>query len=839
MPGDNIYPDFSNDKFDIQYARLLGLSSDLQASIVTGETGVDNVIKTPDDDTTGFMRFGVAGEDDSAGENRSFDLGAGFSFALTQLGNNHFLVDPGNGLYQLGAVPVPGSDSGLSYTYLEVNDVTQKILLQAPEGIVATGYGYGNHAGTATFNLAVDAGGNLIEVATGGGGSGTVNSGLFRKAAYYITNPSGTVVDDWVGVEFDNTNLNTKIISQATTQIQLEIKAISSQSADLFQISSSSGTADLVKVASNGNTTIFNELSSPGSAGVFSEKFGASASVSTHASSLAVGNSATVTGEGGTAIGFHASAGSFGTALGRSSTSASFGIAIGYASNSSGGVSIGVSSNASGTQSLAIATSSTASGDYSFCAGYQRIVSGFGAIGIGYQGGAIHNGSMAFGFQAASTAANQFFAGSPGSLAITDVFFGSGPEHSAPFAYTIHGSGASGTNIAGAIISIAGGKATGNAAGGAINFKTSDAGSSGTTLQTLTNKFEILTSGQLKANLYGAGTFTGTATKFLAVTSAGLVIEEAPPSGGGTVTSFAFTDANGFDGTVTNPTTTPTLSLTTTLTQGSVFFAGASGAIAEDNSNLFFDNTNNILGIGINSSFTATRLNVVDNSVGANNIISITSTSTAAASNLQKGLNVALSGANSTASQTTYGVYSSNIHTGTTGINIGVLGDASGGTNNYGIVGQSLVAGGTNNIAGYFSAAGATNNYGLLVNGGNVGIGDLAPIMKLKIGAGRFGQMYSAGVVAANDLTLPADGNIHPVSGNTTINAITTSGWSAGSIVYLIFSGTPTLKNNTAGGAGTAVMFLAGAVDFAATASDVLTLVYNGSAWFEVCRSVN
>lgn len=252
MPGDNIYPDLSNDKFDIQYARLLGLSSDLQASLVTGETGTSPVIKTPDDNSTGFLRFGVAAEDALATQNRSFDLAAGFSFALTQLGNNHFLVDPPNGLYQLGAIPVPGSDSGLSYTYLEVNDTDGKILLQAPSGIIATGYGYGNHSGTAAFNLAVDAGGNLIEVAAGGGGSGTVNSGLFRKAAYYITDPSGTIVDDWAGVEFGNTNLNTKIITQATTEIGLEIKLQTSQTANALNISSASGTGDLMRITKDG-----------------------------------------------------------------------------------------------------------------------------------------------------------------------------------------------------------------------------------------------------------------------------------------------------------------------------------------------------------------------------------------------------------------------------------------------------------------------------------------------------------------------------------------------------------------------------------------------------------
>ncbi len=92
---------------------------------------------------------------------------------------------------------------------------------------------------------------------------------------------------------------------------------------------------------------------------------------------------------------------------------------------------------------------------------------------------------------------------------------------------------------------------------------------------------------------------------------------------------------------------------------------------------------------------------------------------------------------------------------------------------------------------------------------------------------------------AANDLTLPSNGNLFHITGATQINAIITSLWQAGSEITLIFDSTPTVKNNTAGGAGTAVMLLAGGVDFSATANDVMKLVYDGTSWFEVSRSVN
>jgi hypothetical protein len=71
------------------------------------------------------------------------------------------------------------------------------------------------------------------------------------------------------------------------------------------------------------------------------------------------------------------------------------------------------------------------------------------------------------------------------------------------------------------------------------------------------------------------------------------------------VTSLVFSDANGFDGTISLVGSTATLTITTALTQGSVPFIGASGALSQDNANLFFDDTNNRLGINTNSPTTA------------------------------------------------------------------------------------------------------------------------------------------------------------------------------------------------------------------------------------------
>lgn len=103
---------------------------------------------------------------------------------------------------------------------------------------------------------------------------------------------------------------------------------------------------------------------------------------------------------------------------------------------------------------------------------------------------------------------------------------------------------------------------------------------------------------------------------------------------------------------------------------------------------------------------------------------------------------------------------------------------------------------------------------------------------------GRVLGAKGADLTAAGDLTLGADGNFWDVTGSTTINAITTSGWTAGSRITLKFEAAVTVKHNTAGGAGTATMLLAGAADMSATANDTLSLLYDGTNWLETGRAV-
>lgn len=92
-----------------------------------------------------------------------------------------------------------------------------------------------------------------------------------------------------------------------------------------------------------------------------------------------------------------------------------------------------------------------------------------------------------------------------------------------------------------------------------------------------------------------------------------------------------------------------------------------------------------------------------------------------------------------------------------------------------------------------------------------------------------------ADVASANDITL-GSGNFFVVTGTTQINTVATTNWTAGSSVVLRFSGSLTVKHNTAGTG--AVIFLAGSADFAATANDMLTLLYDGTQWSECARTV-
>ena len=194
---------------------------------------------------------------------------------------------------------------------------------------------------------------------------------------------------------------------------------------------------------------------------------------------------------------FSSSLNSIGRQAGYQSSSASysnfFGYQAGYSSNAE-------NSNFFGYQ----AGYGTGSADHSIFigsgAGYNDTVLNTSSeysilLGPNTSTGGFSN-SIAMGRGATNTAENQLVFGSDdASSSIGTVFFGSGVTATSPVGVVMNGSGASGTDIAGASLTLAGGKATGNAIGGALIFQTSDAGSTGATLQSLTTKATLLASG--------------------------------------------------------------------------------------------------------------------------------------------------------------------------------------------------------------------------------------------------------------------------------------------------------------------------------------------------------
>ncbi|MFA6256695.1 MAG: hypothetical protein WCT29_00065 [Candidatus Paceibacterota bacterium] len=224
-----------------------------------------------------------------------------------------------------------------------------------------------------------------------------------------------------------------------------------------------------------GLQTFSTSPTSPGS-GTNSERYGAGASTSTVNYSLAVGAGASTTHGASVALGANASV-----------SGQDNGVAIGYGAT--------VSGNWNG--SIAIGSGATTSCTNGICTaiGYSATASGQNAHAIGYQANAANVNSFALGYGATTSATGQFVLGS-NAANINDAYLGQGVTAATPSGFSINASGGSGTNIAGANLTLAGGKGTGNAAGGSLIFSTSDAGASGTTLQSLTEKFRITAAGQ-------------------------------------------------------------------------------------------------------------------------------------------------------------------------------------------------------------------------------------------------------------------------------------------------------------------------------------------------------
>jgi len=137
---------------------------------------------------------------------------------------------------------------------------------------------------------------------------------------------------------------------------------------------------------------------------------------------------------------------------------------------------------------------------YGTATGYQsgrNITGGFGNVCLGADTGIPSAGSatgrIAIGTGAKSEANYQMVIGGPTSINayITSAFFGSGVTDATPKNIVLNATGGSGTDIAGASMTIAGGKGTGTGVGGSVILQTSGVLTTGVTLQSLITRLTI------------------------------------------------------------------------------------------------------------------------------------------------------------------------------------------------------------------------------------------------------------------------------------------------------------------------------------------------------------
>jgi len=107
----------------------------------------------------------------------------------------------------------------------------------------------------------------------------------------------------------------------------------------------------------------------------------------------------------------------------------------------------------------------------------------------------------------------------------------------------------------------------------------------------------------------------------------------------------------------------------------------------------------------------------------------------------------------------------------------------------------------------------------------------------------RLSQKQGADVASASTIALGYDGNTFEITGTTTIDLITKTGWQNGSVIHLVFSDDLRVTNDVASSGDDITIVLASDANFDASADDVLTLmlceVGGVQKWLEVSRSVN
>lgn len=260
--------------------------------------------------------------------------------------------------------------------------------------------------------------------------------------------------------------------------------------------------------------TVTGNVTSPGT-GANSERFGAGADTSTSLRSTAIGNiaftgggndnyaggyDARVFGATSVVIGSGARGNNQVAIIGGGNTGSGANEAVIVGWNSQNGIyNPGNNSYSGGALAATMVgynnrVGNTATSNAVTLMGASNTVNGDGISVLGDGNIINQNASIVLGsspFATRTTAPNQFTAGWGPTYFVSEVYFGSGVVSTAPVAYSINGTGGSGSNVAGGAVAINGGKGTGTGTGGDVTISTAPTGSTGSSLNSLVTAFRV------------------------------------------------------------------------------------------------------------------------------------------------------------------------------------------------------------------------------------------------------------------------------------------------------------------------------------------------------------
>lgn len=288
-----------------------------------------------------------------------------------------------------------------------------------------------------------------------------------NEAAYFAADG---VLDGFSPISLSTTTQNMLLTPSGTGVVGQVIRSLAGQTANLQEWQDSSS-----DIGGRINSNL--EFSNPSiGSGVDNELFGDGAG--SGFTVVSTGNSNTLLGKnaGSVLVG-----GSSNVVIGKDSTL--------FNSAVDNTVVIGVSASAF-TNGISIGQNAIGSNTGTICIGRSSTGSGLAAIVIGESATGNNNNSIALGLSATTTAVNQWVVGAETSP-ILNAYFGEGVVSTTPGDFTLHSTGGSGTDIAGASLTFAGGQGTGTGIGGDVVIQHAPVSGTGSTPNTLVDVLTV------------------------------------------------------------------------------------------------------------------------------------------------------------------------------------------------------------------------------------------------------------------------------------------------------------------------------------------------------------